>query len=125
MQRVVVVIIVVNSGNSSEQIYKVSVSDSLNSCIVRIGKEKFRIVDTGAECSLMHHRIYDQLKNKPRLNNKKACLQSANGSELKCDGCITVQTCIGGTDMSQDFYVIRDLNRNVILGLDWLKQNDL
>ena len=27
--------------------------------------------------------------------------------------------------MSQDFYVIRDLNRNLILGLDWLKQNNV
>ena len=71
----------------------------------------------------MHRRIYDQLKNKPRLINKKVCLQSANGTELKCDGCITVQICIGGTEMSQDFYVIRDLKRNLILGLDWLKQN--
>ena len=73
----------------------------------------------------MHRRIYDQLKKKPRLINKKVCLQSANGSELKCDGCITVQVCIGGTEMSQDFYVIRDLNRNLILGLDWLKQNNV
>ena len=72
----------------------------------------------------MHRRIYDQLKNKPRLINKKVCLQSANGSELKCDGCITVQVCIVGIEMSQDFYVMRDLNRNLILGLDWLKQNN-
>ena len=27
--------------------------------------------------------------------------------------------------MSQDFYVIRDLNRNLILALDWLKQNNV
>ena len=73
----------------------------------------------------MHRRIYDQLKNKPRLINKKVCLQSANGTELKCDGYITVQICIGGTEMSQDFYVIRDLNRNLIFGLDWLKQNNV
>ena len=73
----------------------------------------------------MHCRIYDQFKNKPRLINKKVCLQSANGSELICDGCITVQVCISGTEMSQDFYVIRDLNRNLILGLDWLKQNNV
>ena len=70
----------------------------------------------------MHRRIYDQLKNKPRLINKKVYLLSANGTELKCDGCITVQICIGGTEMSQDFYVIRDFNRNLILGLDWLKK---
>ena len=73
----------------------------------------------------MHRRIYDQLKNRPKLVNKKVCLQSANGSELKCDGCVTVQICIGGTEMSQDLYVIRYLNRNLILGLDWMKQNNV
>ena len=71
----------------------------------------------------MHRRIYDQLKFKPKLQNKKISLQSANGSELKVDGCINVHFCIGGTEMSQDFYVVRDLNRNLILGLDWLKEN--
>ena len=70
----------------------------------------------------MHRRIYDQLKNKPKLINKKVSVQSANGTEIQCDGCVTVHFCIGGTEMSQDFYVIRDLNRNLILGLDWLKQ---
>ena len=80
-------------------------------------------MDTGAESSLMHRRIYDQLKDKQR--DKRVCLQSANGSELKCDGCVTVQICIGGTEVSQAFYVIRDLNRNLILGLDWMKQNNV
>ena len=64
----------------------------------------------------MHRRIYDQLKDKPKLVNKRVCLQSANGSELRCDGCVTVQICIGGTEESQAFYVIRDLNRNLIFG---------
>ena len=73
----------------------------------------------------MHRRIYDQLKNRPKLLNKKVCLQSANGTELKCDGCISVQICIGSTEMSQDFFVIRDLNRNMILGLDWLKKHNV
>ena len=81
------------------------------------------LVNTGAECSITHRRIYDELKNKPRLINKKVCLQSAN--DLKCDGCIAVQICIDGTEMSQDFCVIRDLNRNLKLGLDWLKQNNV
>ena len=73
----------------------------------------------------MHRRIYDQLKDKPKLVNKKVCLQSANGSEMKCDGCVTVQISISGTEASQAFYVIRDLNRNLILGLDWMKQNNV
>ena len=73
----------------------------------------------------MHRRAYDQLKNKPRLVNKKVCLQSANGSEVKCDGSISVQVCISNTKMSQEFYVISELNRNMILGLDWMKTNNV
>ena len=108
------------NGNSHQKAFKISVSGSPNSCLVKIRKQR-TLVDIGAECSLMHRRIYDQLKYKPRSINKKICLQSANGA----DGCITVQICIGGTEMSQDFYVIRDLNRNLILGMDWLKQNNV
>ena len=29
------------------------------------------------------------------------------------------------SSVSQDFYVVRDLNRNMILGLDWLKSNNV
>ena len=73
----------------------------------------------------MHRPVYGQLKSRPKLQNKEISLQSANGSVLKCDSCVCVQFCIGGTKMSQDFYVIRELNRNMILGLDWLKDNNV
>ena len=103
-----------------------NISGNPNSCIVFIGKQKFRcLVDTGAECSLMHRRVYDNLKNKPKLLKKTVDLQSANGTSLKVDGCVNVQFRIGGTEVSQDFYVVRDLNRNMILGLDWLKSNNV
>ena len=38
---------------------------------------------------------------------------------------MNVQFHIGVTDLSQNFYVVGDLNRNLILGLDWLKQNNV
>ena len=94
--------------NSPKETFKISVSGSPNLCLVKVGKQRIRtLVDTEAECSLMH------------------CLQSANGMELKCDGSVNVQICIGGTEMSQDFYVIRDLKRNMTLGLDWLKTHNV
>ena len=47
-------------------IYKINLAGSPNSCIITIGKNKFRsLVDTGAEVSLMHRRVYDSLKVKP------------------------------------------------------------
>ena len=73
----------------------------------------------------MHRRVYDSLKNKPKLLKKNINLQSANGTRLQVDGCVNVNFRIGGTEVSQDFYVVRDLNRNMILGLDWLKQNNV
>ena len=48
----------------TQENFDINVSGSPNSCLVKIGKEKFRtLVDTGAECSLMHRCVYDQLKN--------------------------------------------------------------
>ena len=72
----------------------------------------------------MHHDVYDQLKNKPRLENKSVCSQSGNGSELKFDGCISVTVCIGNTEIPHEFYAIRELSRNMILDLDWIKSNN-
>ena len=43
---------------------------------------------------------------------------------MKVDGCVNGQFSIGSTEVSQDFYVVRDLKRNIILGLDWLKSNN-
>ena len=60
-----------------------------------------------------------------KISNDQELIQSANGSSLNVDGCVNVQFRIGGTEVSQDFYVVRDLNRNMILGLDWLKSNNV
>ena len=115
-----------NIENYSQRKFKINISGSPNSCLVRIEKQKFRtLVDTGAECSLMHRRIYDKLKNKPKLQNRRVYLKTASSAPLKCDGYVNVQFCIGGTEMSKDFHVIRELNRNLILGLDWLKKNNV
>ena len=36
-----------------------------------------------------------------------------------------VQSCTGRAEMSQEFYMIRELNRNTILDLDWMKSNNV
>ena len=82
---------------SPQETFKISVSGSPNSYLGRVGKQRIiTLVDTVAECSLMHCHIYDQLKYRPKLFKKKVCLQSANGTELKCDVCVNVQrrTCV-------------------------------
>ena len=50
---------------------------SPNSCLIQIGKNKYRsLVDSGAEVSLIHRRVYQALKKKPTMVKKNARLQS-------------------------------------------------
>lgn len=113
-----------SSHNNISLIKKINISGNPNSCLIKLGKQRFRaLVDTGAEVSLMHRRVYDCLKVKPKFTFKRVNLQTANGSSLKVDGGIKVTLNIGGTDLIQEFLVVQDLNRNVILGLDFMKEH--
>lgn len=85
---------------------------------------KFRaLVDSGAEVSLIHSRIFASLKDKPKVFKKKAHLQSVSGQALNIEGCANITIKIGKTEVTQLFYIVKDMNKNVILGKDWLTQN--
>ena len=104
--------------------YKITLAGSPNSCVIKIGKTKFRsLVDTGAEVSLMHRRVYDSLLVKPKLQFQRINLSGVSGGALKIDGCINLKFTIGGIEMQHMFYVVKDMSRNLILGTDWLRQH--
>ena len=89
-----------------------------------VGKQKIRaLIDTGAECCLMHRRVYDCLKSNPKLYNRNAALQTVNGEPLKLDGCAEIPFEIDGIKMSQTFFIVQNMNRKIILGRDWLQKN--
>ena len=69
----------------------------------------------------MHRRVYDSLKDKSKLINKNASLQTVNGEPLKLDGCAEVSFDMGGFKLSYSFYIVSNMNRNIILGRDWLE----
>ena len=72
-------------------VYKIDLLGNPNSCIAKIGKQNLRsLVDSGAEVSLINSRAYQNLKDKPKLMNKKVYLQSASGQPMMVDGSINV-----------------------------------
>ena len=73
----------------------------------------------------MNRQVFDRLKAKPRLHNKHGFLQTVNGEPLKLDGCTEINFEIGGIKMSHSFFVIRAMNRNLILGRDWVEKNGI
>ncbi len=81
------------------------------------------MLDSGAEVLLINRRIYDGLKVKPKLSKNQVNLSTAGGTPLYIDGCADITFEIGGLRMSHVFYVVRNLNRNIILGQDWLRAN--
>ncbi len=103
---------------------KISLAGHPSSCIINIGKQKYRaLIDTGAEVSLMSKRIYDLLKDRPKLQRKTVSIHAVNSGPLSVDGCIKLPIDIGGYQMCQEFYIVKDINRNLILGQDFLEQN--
>ncbi|CAG2255163.1 unnamed protein product [Mytilus edulis] len=95
-----------------------------NSTLIKFQNQRYRaLVDSGASVSLIHKRIFETLRDKPKLLKKTANLQSVNGGSLHVEGCANLTFKIGSTKVTQLFYVVRDMNRNVILGKDWLVQN--
>ena len=65
--------------------------------------------------------MYDALANKPKLYKSGLNLATASNTPLHVDGFAYIEFAVGGIKMTHKFYVVRNLNRNVILGLDWLQ----
>ena len=71
----------------------------------------------------MHRCVYESLKVKPKLHSRKGYLQSVNGDPLTVDGWAEVPFEVAGIKMSHPFYIVRNMNRKVILGRCWLEKN--
>ena len=49
-------------------------------------------------------------------------MQSVQGDSIDVDGCIQLKYQIGREKQDHEFFVVSEMNRNIILGRDWLKQ---
>ena len=106
------------------KVLTISLAGDPSSCLVRIGKSRFRaLVDTGAEMSLIHVRAYNSLKKKFPLEKSAVRLQDVSGGMIKTIGTITVPLRVGQQNIESRFLVVDGINRNLILGRDWLAEN--
>ena len=106
--------------------YSTSAAGNPSSCLITLENRKYRsLLDSGAEMSLCHRRVYQSLSFPPRLLKKDISLQSVTGQSLKVDGCATLTLKIAGIKIEHTFVVVPELNRNIILGRDFLQQNQV
>ena len=104
-------------------IFKIELAGNPNSCKIKINKQKFRaLLDTRAEVSLIHIKVNKSLKNKPKLKKQNTLLQSVKEDSIDVDGCALIEYEIGKEKQEHEFFIVPQMNRNIILGRDWLKQ---
>ena len=78
------------------------------------------LIDTGAMVSLLSMNVYKALKTRPKLTNATIHLQSVNGENLEVKGYVNLDFDLNGTKLNHNFYVVTSMNRNLILGHDWM-----
>ena len=89
----------------------------------KINKQKLSaLLDSGAEVSVIHTRVCNSLKEKPKIKKQSAFLQSVKSDSIDGDGCASLKYEIGGEKQEHEFFVVPEINRNIILGRGWLKQ---
>ena len=66
--------------------------------------------------------MYKSLKSKPKLKKQTGLLQSVKGDSTDVDGCALIEYEIGKEKQEHEFFIVPQMNRNITLGRDWLKQ---
>lgn len=79
------------------------------SIVIRQIRHIYRVlVDTGTELWVIHKRVYSVLN--PKILNRDICLQTAIDDQAR------LQVKTGSQLTLRNFYVVRNLNSNIILG---------
>ncbi|MEE4246960.1 MAG: pol polyprotein, partial [Kangiellaceae bacterium] len=81
------------------------------------------LIDTGAAVTLMRASLANRVHG--NLHESNVRLLSADDTELKLIGCAKVQLRVGGVQVVQCVHFAEDLAVDMLLGCDFLKQNDV
>ena len=98
--------------------FRIVLAGNPNLCRIKINKQKLHaLLDSCAELSFIHTRVYNVLKEKPKLKKQSAFLQSVKDDSIDVDGCASLKYEIGREKQEHEFFVVWEMNRN-ILGRD-------
>ena len=80
-------------------------------------------MDTGATKSCINYNTFTKIRNPKWLTETPPRVFAADGSDLSSMGIIQLNLKFGDKEVTQDFVVCRQLRRDIILGVDFGKQN--
>ena len=82
----------------------------------------FALMDTGAICSCINYSTFCKL-NISLSPQEVPKVIGADGSDLGSIGSVELTLNLGSNKIKQSFIICRELRRNIILGVDFAKQN--
>ena len=85
------------------------------------------LYDTGADVSCISETVFKKIKDRPKLNllKKPGRCTSASGDKLEVIGKFDFELTIGKRKFTHPFYVIKNLNRDLIIGFDLIQAHHL
>lgn len=110
-----------NISDTIKKVFNINLNESPNTCLIKLYQRRYNaLVDTGAEISVIHQNVFKSLPFKHKLSKTNARLQSVNGGSLSVIGSTEISFYIGNQRLTHKFIVATGINKNVILGKDWL-----
>ena len=83
----------------------------------------FALMDTGASRSCINYTTLLKIRNQTWLTRSTPQVFTVDGSDLGSMGIVQLMLKLRDKEVIQDFVVCRQLKRDVILGVDFGKQN--
>ena len=99
--------------------------NTAKSCYINVGRRRIEaLVDTGADTSLIDKSIADLLPTGKchSIGGRVPNLHGVTGHSLSVTGRCTIQFMLGSRSLSHDFVVVKNLSREIILGVDFLER---
>ena len=90
-------------------------------CIERTQVEA--LLDTGATADLIRADVAQDLLDLSEIEPYRGRLETADGQEMKVDGCITARLKLRAVDKDLDMLVVSKLKAEMVFGLRLLKEN--
>ena len=89
-----------------------------------IGRTQFEaLLDTGATTDLIRTDVARDLLDSSEIEPYWGRLETADGQEMKVDGCITARLKLGAVDKDLDMLVVPKLKAEMVFVLQSLKEN--
>ena len=88
----------------------------------------YALLDSGSDLCVVNYNVFNKYKHFDKnliVHSDKECITTAGGKRVKIDGMINVTASVADYRVYIKFYLVKNLLTDFIVGLDFLKRNNV